>query len=136
MNVRLGVHQEVLLRVYCSPPRPKTTRTNIQPGIRPKGMMFGRLRAEGKGREGATRRHYFGGKGRRHKRKGEGERRQLELEDSEACGVQEEEDETKKEIVEIVQEDPWTGKWMGFKVLREYAEKGKRKFYRKPSYWG
>ena len=44
------------------------------------------------------------------------------IEEGEACWVQEEEEERKKNWVEIVQEDPWIREWTEFKVPQEYAE--------------
>ena len=77
------------------------------------------------------------GKGEEIKGEVRGREGQLEIEEGEACWVQEEEDERKRDWVETVQEDPWTEEWMEFKVPREYAEKEwNRKVYRKPPYWG
>ena len=37
----------------------------------------------------------------------------------------------------MIQEDPWTGERVEFKVSRDYAKKEWRKqIYSKPSYWG
>ena len=45
-----------------------------------------------------------------------------QLEDEEAFWVQEEGNiEEEEGLVEIVQEDPWTGEWVEFKVPREYS---------------
>ena len=51
------------------------------------------------------------------KKKGEGG------EEAEACWGREEKGEKKEELVELIQEDPWTGEWVEFKVPREYAER-------------
>lgn len=54
------------------------------------------------------------GKGTEIKGEVKGQKGQLEIEDGEACWVQEEEDEKKEDWVEIVQDDPWTGEWTEF----------------------
>ena len=49
--------------------------------------------------------------------------REEDKKEAEACWATEEKGEEKEELEELIQEDPWTGEWVEFKVPCEYAKR-------------